>query len=131
MVQWDGVYLHRNGRHHVWGLLVEDEIVQSLYLYLFVTDDIGGNELAVASFLIESLYGSIFDAGELADDGLHLFQLDAETTNLYLSVAAAHKLDISVWQVAHDVACSIDANIFVVVGKWIADIYLCCFLRTV
>ncbi len=73
----------------------------------------------------------VLNARELADDGLHLFQLDAETTNLHLSVATTHKLDIAIGQIAHDVARTIDTAVFRVGRKRIRQIGLRCLLRTV
>ena len=50
------------------------------------------------------MYGSILDAGELANDGFDLFEFDTETTDLHLSVASADELDVSVLAVVNDVA---------------------------
>ena len=96
LVQGDGLNLHRHGRHHIGRLLVEDEVIQRLNVYLLVADDIGCNKLtSTSSFLIKSLYGSVLDTRELADNGFHLFQLNAETADLHLSVATAHELNVA------------------------------------
>ena len=96
LVQWNLLNLHRYGRHHIRRFLIKDEVVQCLNVYLLVADDIGSNELTgTFTFHVEGLHRSILDAWELTDDGLYFFQLDAETTNLHLSVAAAYKLDVA------------------------------------
>ena len=48
-----------------------------------------------------------------------------------LPVSASHKLDVTIGQVAYDVAGAIDAGVFLVVGKGIGDIHLSRFLRAV
>ena len=122
LVQWYAVDLHRHGRHHIRRFLIEDEVVQDLNVNLLVADDIGSNELA-ATFLVEGLHGSVLDAGELANNALHFLQFDAETTNLHLTVATTDKGDIAVWQIADDVARTIDTCIFFIGGKRVLDIY--------
>ena len=102
-----------------------------------IADDIGRNELAVASLIIEGLNGSILDAGELADDGLHLLQFDAETTDLHLTVTTTYKLDVAIAQIADDIAGLIDACVFLIflfslfAYKGITDIDFRRLLRTV
>ena len=132
LVQRDGVNLHRDSGHHIGRLLLEDEVVQGLDVYLLVADDVGGNELATALALhIEGLDRGVLDAGELTDDGLDLFQLDAEATNLHLSVTTAYELQVARRQVAHDVARTIDTRILRIRRKGIGDIHLGRLLRTV
>ena len=132
LIQGDGLNLHRHGRHHVRRLLIHDEVVQSLYVYLLIADDVGSDELtSAASFLIEGLHGSVLDAREFADDCLHLFQLDAEATDLHLSVATAYELNVARGQIAYDVARAIDSRVLLIICKGIADIHFCRFLRTV
>ena len=125
LVERYGVDLHRDSRHHVWRLLFEDETVEGFDVYLLVADDVSSNVLAGSfAFHVEGLHRGILDAGELADYGLHLLQLDAEAANLHLPVPATNKLDVAIGQVAHDVACLIDAVVLGFVGKRIADIHL-------
>ena len=96
LVQWNSVNLHRHGRYHVRWLLVEDEVIQCLDVYLLVADDIGSNKLTgTLAFHVEGLYGGVLDARELADDGLYFFQLNAGTTNLHLSVATTYELNVA------------------------------------
>ena len=97
------VYLHRHGRHHVGRFAVGDEGIKFVDVNLLVANDVRSDELT-AIRVIKGLYGSIVDAGELADDGFDLFELDTETTDLHLSVPSADKLDISVLAVVNDVA---------------------------
>ena len=130
LVQRDGVNLHRGSRNHVGRLLLADEGVQLLDVHLLITDDIGCNVLA-AVLVVEGLDGGILDAWELADDSLHLLQLDAEATNLNLSVTTPHKLDVAISQIAHDVARTIDTAVFLVGRKRICQIGLCGLLRAV
>ena len=94
LIQWYGINLHRHGRYHVRRLLIHDKVVERLNVHLLIADDIGCNELATV-LIVKGLYGSILDTWELTNHSLHLFQLDAETTDLYLSVATAHKLDVA------------------------------------
>ena len=125
LVQGDGVNLHRHGGNHIGRLLVKDEAVQSLDVHLLVADDIGSHELSVSTFLVEGLHGGILDAGELADDGLDLFQFDAEAADFHLSVATAHKLDVAGGQVADDVTRAVAAGVFLAfAGKGITDKHL-------
>ena len=130
LVQRNSVNLHRHSRHHIWRLLVEDKVVHGLNLHLLIADDVGSNEFTTV-LVIESLYGSILNARELANNGLHLFQLDAETTNLHLTVSATYKLDISVRQVAHNITSAISTDVFLLSGKWILNEYFCIFIGTV
>ena len=108
LVQRNTVNLHRYSRHHVWWFLVEDEVVQRLYVHLLVTDDVSSNELS-ATFLIEGLHSNILNAWVLADDSLHFRKLNTETANLHLSVATTYKLDVSIRQIAHDVSGTVAA----------------------
>ena len=108
LVQRYGVNLHRGGRHHIGRFLVKDEVVQCSDVYLLVRHDIGGYVFA-SRRVVEGLHGGVLDAGELADDSLHLFELDAEAANLHLTVFAAHKLYVAVLAVTHDVARAVDA----------------------
>ena len=97
------VNLHRYRRHHVRRFAVGDEGIEFVDIDLLVADDIGSDELT-AIRVIEGLYGSILDAGELANDGFDLFELDTETADLHLSVPSADKLNIAVLAVVNDVA---------------------------
>ena len=132
LVERYGIDLHRDSRHHVWRLLFKDEVVEGFDVYLLVADDVCSNELAGSfAFHVEGLHRGILDAGELADDGLDLLQLDAEAANLHLPVPAANELDVTIGQVAHDVACLIDAVVLGFVGKRVADIHFSRLLGTV
>ena len=130
LVERDGLNLHGDGRHHIRWLLVEDEGVECLDVYLLIADDIRSNELA-AIFMVEGLHGSILDAWEFADDSLYLFQLDTEATNLYLSVLTAYKLDVAVRQVAYDVTGLVNTIVFRLIRKRVSDEHLCRLFRTV
>ena len=131
LVQRNGVNLHRGSRHHIRRLLVENELVQCLHIYLLVTNDISSNILA-AILIVEGLYGSILNARILTDDSLHFLQFDAEAANLHLSIFSSYKLDVAIGQIAHNIACTIAAGIlFGIVGKRILDIHLCRLLRTI
>ena len=132
LVERYGIYLHRDSRHHVWRLLFEDKIVEGFDVYLLVADDVCSNVLAGSfAFHVEGLHGGILDAGELADDGLDFLQLDAEAANLHLPISSANKLDVAIGQVAHDVACLIDAVVLRLISKRVADIHLGRLLGTV
>ena len=130
LVQWDGINLHGHSRYHIGRLLVQNEVVERFNIHLVIADDIGRNELA-ATFLVKGLNRCILNARELADDTLDLLQLDAETTNFHLTVAATHKLDIARGQIANDIARAIYVLILFVVSKRIGDIDLGGLLRTV
>ena len=97
---------------------------------MLVADDVGRDELA-STILVESLNRSILDAGELADDALHLLEFDAEAANLHLAVASSHKLYVTIGQETHDVARAIDTLVFLVRGEGIGDVNLSRLLRTV
>ena len=130
LVERNSVNLHRGGRNHIRRLALFDEGIQGLNIHLFVADDIRCDILASIG-VVEGLNRSIFDAREVADNGLHLFEFDAETANLDLSVTTADELDVAVRQVAHDVTRAVDAGIFGLVGKRIGNIRLGGLLGTV
>ena len=130
LVQRNSIYLHGHSRNHIRWFLIENELIESVYVYLLVTDNVGSNKLT-STFLIKGLYGGILDTGELPDDTLHLFQLDAETTYLHLSVTATHKLDIARRKVTHYVARAINTLVFLVISESITDIDLCRLFGTV
>ena len=130
LVERNGVDLHRHGRNHVGWLLVEDEVVERLDVDGRVAHDVGSDKLA-ATFLVKGLNRCVLDARELADDAFHLLELDAETANLHLAVAASHKLNVATGQIAHNVAGAIDAAVFLAGGEGIVDIHLGCLLGTV
>ena len=137
LVQRNGVYLHGDRRYHVWRFLVEDEAVECLNVDGLVAHDVGCNEFSATRRLlsvaihIECLHGGILDARELTYHAFHLFQLDAEPANLHLSVASSHKLDVSVGQIAHDVARAVSPGIFLLVGERIGNKHLGGLLRPV
>ena len=95
MVQRNGINLHGHSRNHIRRFLLKNELIERIDVDGFVADNVGSNELATSILIFESLHGDILDAWELTDDALHLFQFDAETTNLHLSIATAYKLDIT------------------------------------
>ena len=132
LVQGDGIYLHRHGGHHVRRLLIHDEVIQGFDVNLLIAHDVGGNELTSATtFFIKGLYGCVLDARELTDHGFHLFQFDAETTDLHLSVSAAYKLDVAGGQIAHDIARAVHTRKLMLIGEGIVDIYFSRLLRTI
>ena len=130
LVEWNGVNLHRYRGHHVRRFLVKNKLIECLDIDLLVAYDVGRDELASA-ILVESLNRSILDVGELADDALHLLELDAEAANLHLAVASSHKLDVTIGQETHDVARAVDALVFFVGGEGVGDVNLSRLLRTV
>ena len=73
---------------------------------LLVAHDIGGDILTSVG-IIEGLYGCILDARELTNDSFYLLEFDAESADLDLSVSTADKLDVSIRQVAYDIACAV------------------------
>ena len=123
MVQRDTVYLHGSGRNHIRWFLLTDEVIQILDLHLFVTDDICCDVFTTV-LIVESLYGSIFDTREFTDNSLHLFQLDTETTDLYLSVSTSHKLDIAIGQVTNDITGTVDTGVVSISIEGIRDEHL-------
>ena len=130
LVQRNGVNLHRGSRNHVRRLLLADEGIEILDVHLLVAHDIGSDILA-AVVVVEGLYGDIFHARILTDDGLDLFQLDAEAANLHLSVLTSDELDVAIGQIAHDVAGTVDAGKLLLAAERIVDIHLGGLLRTV
>ena len=104
--------------------------MQFLDVHLLVADHIGGNILATC-LVVEGLDGGILDAWEVADDCLHLFQFDAETTDFHLSVTTTYKLDVAIVQIANNVACAIDTAVFRVGCERIGQISLCGLFGTV
>ena len=131
LVQRNGINLHGHGRNHIRRFLLKDELIERIDVDGFVADDVGSNELATSILVFESLHGDILDAWELADDALHLFQFDAETTNLHLTIATTNELDVSVRKVAHNVTRSINTSVFFFLRKWIGNKYFGSFLRTI
>ena len=89
LVERDGVNLHRHCGYHIGWLLVENELVKSLYVYFMVANDICGDKLSTAR-LVESLHRGILNAWELSDNTFYLFQLNAKTTNLHLPIAPTY-----------------------------------------
>ena len=59
----------------------------------------------------------------LAQNGRDFIQFDPEATDLHLSIGAAQKLERPIWQIAHKVACLVEAAL-TVVAEWIADEFL-------
>ena len=104
--------------------------MQFLDVHLLVADDIGGYIFATC-LVVEGLDGGVLDAWEVADDCLHLFQLDAETTNLHLTVTTTYKLDVAIGQIADNVARAIDTAVFCIGCERIGQIGLCRLLWTV
>ena len=130
LVEWDSIDLHGHGRHHVGRFFLKNEVVQCLNIHLFVTYHVCSDEFATA-LVIKGLHRGILNARELSDDGFHLFQLNAETANLHLSVATANELDVAIGEVANDVARAIDGCPFRFVRKRIRNKHFHLFLRTV
>ena len=130
LIQRDGVNLHGGCRNHVGGFLFANEGVQFLDVHLFIADDIGCDVLATV-LIVESLDGSILYACKLANDSFYLLQLDAEATDLHLSVATPHKLDVTISQIAYNVAGTVDTAIFLVGRKRICQIGFCCLFGTI
>ena len=106
LVQRDGINLHGGSRNHIRRLLVHDETVHCLDVNLFVGYDVCGDVFS-AGGIVEGLYRSVLDAGELADDSFHFFQFDAETANLHLTVLTAYELDVAIFAVTHDITSTI------------------------
>ena len=119
-IQRDGVYLHRDRRHHIRRLALHYESVERRRVDGPVAHDVGGEELA-AALLIEGLHGNVLDAGELPDDRLHFLQFYPEAADLDLGVLAAYVLDVTVGAVAHDVAGAVRAPEFGIGLEGIVD----------
>ena len=102
-VEGYSVYLHRHSRHHIGRFAVSDEGIEFVDVDSLVANDVGSDELTAVG-VVEGLHGSILNASELADDRFDFFEFDTEAADLDLSVASAHKLDIAVLAVVHDVA---------------------------
>ena len=130
LVERNPVDLHRYSGHHVRRFLLHDEVVQCLDVNGFISNNIGCDELA-AALLVEGLHGGVLDTWELADDTLDLFELDAESTNLDLSVLASHELDVAIREIAHDVAGAVDVRVFLAGIEGVGDIDLSGFLGTI
>ena len=130
MVQWNGINLHRYGRHHIGRFLIHDKIVQCLDIDLLIANDVCGYEFA-ASIFVKCLYSRILYARILADDTLDLLQLDAEATNLDLAIAASNKLDVTRREVAHNISCAVNPGVFLFGGKGIVDIDFGSLLRPI
>ena len=86
--------MHCYGGHHVGWLLLENEGVERPGVDGLVADNIGCDILAPAG-VVEGLDGDVPDAGVVADDAFHLFELDAETTDFHLAVAPSYKLYVA------------------------------------
>ena len=123
LVQRDTLNLHRHGGHHVRRFFIHDEVVQRLDVNGFIGNDVGSDELAAVGF-VEGLHRHVLDAGELADYAFHFLQLDAEATDFHLTVLATYKLNVARRQVAHDVARTIDAVVFLALVERIGKIHL-------
>ena len=107
-VEGDGLDLHSDGRHHIRRLPLQDEGVQGLDVNLPLADYVCGQEFS-AAFLLEGLYGNVFDIREFPDDSFHFFEFYAESADFHLSVFSADELDVAVGAVAHDVAGTVEA----------------------
>ena len=133
LIQWNSIDLHGHCRYHVRRFLIENELVQSIYVDGLVADNIGSYEFP-ATFFIKSLHRSILDVREFTDDGLYFFQFDTESADLHLSVTPTYKLDVSIGKVTHDVTSAVDAVVFTRClrrDEWIGNIDLLCLLRPI
>ena len=130
LVQRNTVYLHRDSRYHIRRLLFQNKPIQGFNIYLFITDDIGGNELT-SSFLIKCLDSRILDARKLTDNTFHFFQFDTETTDFHLTIPTPYELNIAGRQVADYIARTINTCIFLIVRKRVGDIDFLRLFRTV
>ena len=130
LVEWNGVDLHGGRRNHVWRFLLTDESIQLLDVHLLVADNVGGNELATI-LVIKGLHGSILDARELTNNSFHFLQLNAEATNLHLTIFTSHKLDVAIREVTHNVAGAIHTTVLRVVAERILYVGLGCLFGTV
>ena len=120
LVERNGVNLHRDSRNHIWRLFVENEVVQSIDVDGLVAHDVSCDEFA-ATFFVKGLYRSILDARELADDAFHLFEFDAEATNLHLTITASHKFNIATGNISDNVASAVHSAVFLLTIEWIGD----------
>ena len=130
LVERYAVYLHRDSRHHIRRLLVEDEVIERIDIDGLVADDIRCTELTSA-FGIKRLHGDILDALELADDRLYLFEFDAEASYLHLTVTSSDEGQVSVRQIADDISGLVDTRVPGFGSKGVGDIYLFGLLRPV
>ena len=121
LIQRNRVNLHRGRRNHVGRFLLADEGVEFLDVHLLVADDICGNVLATV-LIVKGLHGDILDTWELANHGLHFFQLDTEATDFHLTVLATHKLNVAIGKVTHDVTGAIHTIMFRVIAERILQV---------
>ena len=110
LVERDSINLHRYGWHHIRRLLIHDKRVKRTYINLPVADNICCYELASAIGVIKGLHRSILDAVKLTDHRFHLFEFDAETANLHLTVLTPDELYRTVLTVTNYITCAIDAQ---------------------
>ena len=130
LIQWDGLYLHGHGRHHIRRFLLDDELVHGFDVHLVIAHHVSSDKLTT-TVLIKSLHGHILNTRELSDNRFHLFQFDAETTNLHLSVTTSHKVYVPCRQVANDVPRPVHALIFLFTCERVVYKHFCGLLGAV
>ena len=109
---------------------MSDESVQLLDIHLFITDDVGRDELT-AVLIVESLHGDVLNTRVLADNGFHFLHFDAETTDFHLTVLTTDKLNIAIGEVTYDITSAIHTTMLRVVAERILYVSLCSLFRTV
>ena len=109
LIERNAVNLHGSSRHHVRRLVFGNEGVERLDINQLVAHYVSHDILASAG-VVESLHGGILDVRKLSDNTLNLFELDAETTYLDLSVATTYELDVAILTTTHDIASAIDTS---------------------
>ena len=126
LVQRNSGNLHGCSRHHIRRLALTDKGIQRLDIKLLVTHHVCGNKLTAVG-VVESLHGGILDVREFANHRFHLLQLNAEATDLHLTIAASYELDITISQVAHHIAgtvASLPIPIDIGIGRLLRQVRL-------
>ena len=130
LVERDTVDLHRHGGHHIWRLLLQDEIVQGFDVNLLICDDISRDKFATTLF-VKSLHSGVLNAGELKNDAFNLFEFDTKTANFHLPILTSHELDVTIRKIAHDIASTVYMRVFFAGIEGVGNIDLSGFLWTV
>ena len=116
-IQRDCVDLHCGGRHHVWRLVFQNEIIELLNVNFTVGNDVCVNALSAA---LKSLGNNctVGDSVVIADNFINLGKLDTEASDFYLTVISADVVNIAVIGKADDIARVIKSFValFVAVG---------------
>ena len=120
-------------RHHVGRLLCEDVLSDGLCIrFTAILRHHIGRDIFTSSGVVKGCHSHVLYEAGLSDHALHLGELYAESSYLYLSVTTAYELYIAVREETHHIARTI-SGIILTVGahEGVVHEHLCRLVRTV